>query len=73
MTAALTRAFGEVPVRIRTMGGTLPITPFIEALGFPAIVVPTVNFDNNQHSANENIRLGHFFDSIVSIAAVLMM
>lgn len=73
VTAALTRAFGEVPVRIRTMGGTLPITPFIEALGFPAIVVPTVNFDNNQHSANENIRLGHFFDSIVSIAAVLMM
>ena len=45
----------------------------IEASGFPAIVVPTVNFDNNQHSANENIRLGHFFDSIVSIAAVLMM
>ncbi len=73
VTAALALAFGEVPIRIRTMGGTLPITPFIEALGFPAIVVPTVNFDNNQHAANENIRIGHYFDSIVVMAAVLTM
>jgi len=28
---------------------------------FPAVSVPTVNFDNNQHGENENLRLGHFF------------
>ena len=29
--------------------------------GFPAVLVPTVNFDNNQHEENENLRLGHSF------------
>ena len=28
-------------------------------LNIPAITVPTVNRDNNQHSPNENIRLGN--------------
>lgn len=48
------------PVRLRTSGGTVPIAPFIGALGFPAVSVPIVNFDNNQHSPNENLRLGTF-------------
>jgi len=73
LVAAVTRAFGRPPVQLRTLGGTVPIAPFIEALGFPAMLVPTVNFDNNQHEENENLRLGTFFDSIVTIAAVLRM
>lgn len=72
-TAALERTFGAPPVRIRTSGGTVPITPFIETLGFPAMSIPIVNFDNNQHSENENLRLGHFFRGIVTFAAVLTM
>lgn len=70
---ALGEAWGEAPVRKRTSGGTVPISPFVEALGVPALMVPTVNHDNNQHSPNENLRLGHFFDSIVTIAAILTM
>ncbi len=70
---ALTRILGEEPVRIRTSGGTVPIAPFIEALGFPAVSVPTVNFDNNQHGENENLRLGHFFRAIVILGATLAM
>ncbi|HSJ97591.1 MAG TPA: M20/M25/M40 family metallo-hydrolase, partial [Myxococcota bacterium] len=73
LVAALARAHGAPPVQIRTLGGTVPIAPFIEALGFPAALVPIVNFDNNQHEENENLRLGHFFDGIVTIAAVLRM
>jgi acetylornithine deacetylase/succinyl-diaminopimelate desuccinylase-like protein len=73
LTEALTRTFGAPPVRIRTLGGTVPIAPFIETLGFPAVLVPTVNFDNNQHEANENLRLGHFFQSIVTMAAIVTM
>jgi acetylornithine deacetylase/succinyl-diaminopimelate desuccinylase-like protein len=73
VVASLTRTFGEPPVQLRTLGGTVPIAPFIEALGFPALVVPTVNFDNNQHEENENLRLGTFFDSIVTIAAVMRL
>ena len=68
---ALTEMWSDAPLRIRTMGGTVPISPFVAALGFPALAVPTVNFDNNQHSPNENLRLGHFFDSIVTMAAIM--
>jgi acetylornithine deacetylase/succinyl-diaminopimelate desuccinylase-like protein len=71
--AALTAAFGAPPVQIRTSGGTVPIAPFIEAMGFPAIGVPIVNFDNNQHGENENLRLGTFFTGIATLAAVLTM
>jgi acetylornithine deacetylase/succinyl-diaminopimelate desuccinylase-like protein len=70
---ALTEIWGASPVRKRTSGGTVPIAPFVRALSVPALNVPTVNFDNNQHSPNENLRLGHFFRSIVSFAAILTM
>jgi acetylornithine deacetylase/succinyl-diaminopimelate desuccinylase-like protein len=73
LLASMTRTFGTPPVQLRTLGGSVPIAPFIEALGFPALLVPIVNFDNNQHEENENLRLGAFFDGIVTIAAVLRM
>lgn len=73
LVQAITKAFGEPPVQLRTIGGTVPIAPFIDALGFPAVLVPLVNFDNNQHEENENLRLGTFFDGIVTVAAALRM
>ena len=73
LVEAMTRVFGEAPVRVRTSGGTVPIAPFIEALDLPAIALPIVNFDNNQHGENENLRLGHLFRGITTIAAVLTM
>jgi acetylornithine deacetylase/succinyl-diaminopimelate desuccinylase-like protein len=71
IAAGITSAFGVPPVQLRTLGGTVPIAPFIDALGFPAMLVPTVNFDNNQHEENENLRLGHLFQAIEIIAAIL--
>ena len=73
LVASIERTGGAPPVRLRTLGGTVPIAPFIDALGFPAVIVPVVNFDNNQHEENENLRLGHLFDAIVTMAAVLRM
>jgi acetylornithine deacetylase/succinyl-diaminopimelate desuccinylase-like protein len=70
---ALERAWGALPIRARTMGGSLPIDFFIQALGMPALSVPTVNFDNNQHSHNENLRLQNLWDAVVSLTAVLEM
>jgi acetylornithine deacetylase/succinyl-diaminopimelate desuccinylase-like protein len=67
------RVWGEAPVRNRTMGGTVPIDFFIEALGIPAISVPVVNFDNNQHSHNENVRLQNVWDAVTSFSAILRM
>jgi acetylornithine deacetylase/succinyl-diaminopimelate desuccinylase-like protein len=71
--AALERAWGELPIRARTMGGTVPIDFFIQALGMPALSVPVVNFDNNQHSHNENLRIQNLWDAVVSFAAILQM
>jgi acetylornithine deacetylase/succinyl-diaminopimelate desuccinylase-like protein len=73
LVKAVASAYGAPPVELRTLGGTVPIAPFIDALGFPAVLVPIVNFDNNQHEENENLRLGALFDGIVTIAAVLRM
>ena len=71
LASALERAFGAPPVQIRTLGGTVPIAPFVEALSVPAVLVPIVNFDNNQHEENENLRLGHLFKGIQILAVVL--
>lgn len=68
---ALSREMGEPPVRLRTSGGTVPIEPFVRILGVPAVSVPIVNYDNNQHSENENLRLGHFFRGIAIVAIAL--
>ena len=71
LASAMRAAFGEAPVQIRTLGGTVPIAPFVDALNVPAVLVPIVNFDNNQHEENENLRLGHFFKGIQILAVAL--
>lgn len=64
LTKAIRRIYKEDPVRIRTMGGTIPITPIVETLGISAAIVPMVNMDNNQHSPNENLRVGNLYNGI---------
>ncbi|MFW6192190.1 MAG: M20/M25/M40 family metallo-hydrolase [Gemmatimonadota bacterium] len=71
LARALVHLRGEEPVRIRTSGGSIPISPFVRTLGVPAVSVPTVNPDNNQHSPNENLLVGHFLDGIETMLAVL--
>src|SRR5438552_4346706 len=73
ITNVIQRTWNEMPVRIRTVGGTVPMAPFAETFGFPIISVPVVNFDNNQHSENENLRLENLWKAIVTFAAVLTM
>lgn len=68
---ALVRAFDEEPIRVRMSGGSIPISPFVNTLNLPAVAVPTVNRDNNQHSPNENLRLGNYRDGIKTILAIL--
>jgi acetylornithine deacetylase/succinyl-diaminopimelate desuccinylase-like protein len=71
LTAAYERLFGETPIRVRTSGGSIPISPFVTTLGIPAVIVPTVNPDNNQHSPNENLRVRDFLRGIRIIATIL--
>tara|TARA_R110002074_G_scaffold231282_3_gene402873 strand:- start:1 stop:1503 length:1503 start_codon:yes stop_codon:yes gene_type:complete len=71
LRSALTKTFGQKPVSIRTMGGTVPIIPAINELKIPAIIVPMVNMDNNQHSPNENIRIGNIRQGIKICLSIL--
>ncbi|UCF39563.1 MAG: M20/M25/M40 family metallo-hydrolase [Gemmatimonadota bacterium] len=71
LTNAMVHLFGEEPIKIRTSGGSIPISPFVATLGAPAVTVPTVNPDNNQHSPNENLRLGNFVEGIQVMLAIL--
>lgn len=58
LVETLQTAFDTNVVQIRIMGGTVPIAPFINELKVPAFIVPMVNPDNNQHSPNENLKIG---------------
>lgn len=69
--AGMRHLYGEEPILIRTSGGSVPISPFVETLGVPAAKVPTVNIDNNQHSPNENLRLGNYIEGIAILMSVL--
>ena len=69
--AGMHHLYGEEPILIRTSGGSVPVAPFVETLGVSAAKVPTVNIDNNQHSPNENIRLGNFIEGIAILMSVL--
>ena len=71
LRSALKRAFEEEPIMIRMSGGSIPISPFVTTLGIPAVTVPTVNRDNNQHSPNENLRLGNYREGIKTMMAIL--
>ena len=68
---ALRRQSGGEPVRIRTLGGGVPASPFIEAFTVPTVGVSLANYDDNQHSDDENLRLGNLWDGIASLAAIM--
>ncbi|MEO5580698.1 MAG: M20/M25/M40 family metallo-hydrolase [Gemmatimonadaceae bacterium] len=72
---ALERTFGDAPnarpVRIRMMGGSVPTDQLVDALGVPFVIVPLVNGDNNQHSFDENLRIGHYVDGIRAMIGLL--
>jgi acetylornithine deacetylase/succinyl-diaminopimelate desuccinylase-like protein len=37
------------------------------------ITIPIANYDNNQHSRNENIRLQNLWDGVETMAALMQM
>ncbi len=61
---------GEV-VALPTFGGSVPLYQFEEILGAPVVVLPIANHDNNQHSADENIRVGNLWYGIDLWATLL--
>jgi acetylornithine deacetylase/succinyl-diaminopimelate desuccinylase-like protein len=63
-------ATGGNAVIAPTLGGSVPMYIF-EDLGLPWIGVPIVNYDNHQHSSDENLRLGHLWRGMEIYGAIL--
>ena len=62
---------GTNPVRIRMMGGSVPTDSLVEILGAPFVIVPLVNGDNNQHTFDENMRVGHYVEGVRTVVGLL--
>ena len=57
-------AGGGTVVALPTFGGSVPLYQFEDLLGAPIAVLPIANHDNNQHAADENIRLANLWYGI---------
>jgi acetylornithine deacetylase/succinyl-diaminopimelate desuccinylase-like protein len=64
---------GQDLILLPTLGGSLPLYLFTDVLKKPAIVVPIANHDNNQHTANENIRIENLWYGVKLMGAIMTM
>jgi acetylornithine deacetylase/succinyl-diaminopimelate desuccinylase-like protein len=70
LASIVDEAAGEPSVKLPVLGGSIPMYIF-ERLNLPVIGVPIVNFDNNQHTPDENLRLGNLWRGMEIYGAVL--
>ncbi len=68
--AAAKSATGDKLLAMPTLGGSTPSFLFEQQFKVPVILLPIANFDNNQHAANENIKLENLWQGIRIYAAV---
>jgi acetylornithine deacetylase/succinyl-diaminopimelate desuccinylase-like protein len=71
VTDALRARYGQRLVLIRTLGGTVPAGPFIDAFHVPTLGLSLANYDDNQHTDNENLRLGNLWNGIATLASIM--
>lgn len=68
----VSRATDGPVARVPMLGGSLPLSVFADVLRAPILTVPLVNYDNNQHAANEHLRLGNLWEGIEILAAIMV-
>ena len=73
IATALSDAAGGPIVRLPTIGGSAPFYVFTDVLKVPTFGLSIVNFDNNQHGPNENLRIKNLWEGIDSMAGLLTM
>jgi acetylornithine deacetylase/succinyl-diaminopimelate desuccinylase-like protein len=69
--AAASKAAGTPVIVLPMSGGSVPLYMFADVFSAPIICLPIVNHDNNQHAANENLRLQNLWDGINTYAALM--
>ena len=68
---ALSDGVAVSPLAMPTSGATGPTYLFEQVLKVPMIHLPIANYDDNQHAADENLRLQNLWDGIELYAALL--
>jgi acetylornithine deacetylase/succinyl-diaminopimelate desuccinylase-like protein len=68
--AAIMTDAGHEPVRFPTVGGSIPMYLLQQPNNTPVIGLPIANHDDNQHAADENLRLQNLWDGIEIYAAL---
>jgi acetylornithine deacetylase/succinyl-diaminopimelate desuccinylase-like protein len=69
--SSIEQTLGAPLVKMPMLGGSVPMYLFMDLLKTPVVGVPIVNHDNNQHAANENLRLQNLWDGIEIFAGIL--
>jgi acetylornithine deacetylase/succinyl-diaminopimelate desuccinylase-like protein len=72
VVGSIERGLGHSIIQLPTLGGSVPMYLFTDVLRTPAIGLPIVNHDNNQHAANENLRLQNLWDGIDLFSGLLV-
>jgi acetylornithine deacetylase/succinyl-diaminopimelate desuccinylase-like protein len=65
-------AAGPEVLILPSYGGSLPLYLVEEVLESPLVIVPMVNADNNQHAANENLRIGNLWMGMEIYASLIV-
>src|SRR5207302_3912128 len=69
VATVITEATGTPPYLMPSLGGSVPMYVFQRG-NTPVVGVPIVNHDNNQHAANENLRIRNLWDGIEMFTAL---
>ncbi|HEY6249964.1 MAG TPA: M20/M25/M40 family metallo-hydrolase, partial [Candidatus Angelobacter sp.] len=70
--AAARTVTGNSLVLLPTLGGSTPSFLFEQQFKKPVITLPTANYDDNQHAANENLKLKNLWDGIALYAGIFV-
>jgi acetylornithine deacetylase/succinyl-diaminopimelate desuccinylase-like protein len=68
---SMEQTLGGPLVKMPMLGGSVPMYLFPDLLKTPVLGLPIANHDNNQHAANENLRLQNLWDGIEIFAGIL--
>jgi acetylornithine deacetylase/succinyl-diaminopimelate desuccinylase-like protein len=71
VTSIVRKVASRPMTAVPMLGGSVPMSLIGDTLLVPVIGVPMVNYDNNQHAANENLRLQNLWDGIEIYGALL--
>ena len=71
--AAIQTTSPEPIVLSPSSGGSLPLYLFENTLKANVVSVPVVNYDNNQHAENENVKVQYLWDGMEMMAAIMLI